>query len=412
MPSVLHHSAGMVRDSESCAPAAVIRVTMLDLMSIVPYYTGHLCAALRCLPGVHVSLASVTYQHDPQFFRREGLRNDPGAFDLTSNLRGTPPLLRRGLKLFEYLMNLFALTARFVRSRPEILHVQFLPLIRYIPVEHWFMRLARNRGTKLVYTVHNVLPQDDGDRFRRAYQAIYHLADRLICHDARAAARLVSEFGVARDRISIIPHGPLFAPAADRLPANPRLRLGLSPDEVLVLWQGIVRPYKGISFLLQSWRQVCRQNSNARLLIVGTGDSASVQAVKDEVGALGLASRVRLELRFVPVDEMMLYYHAADVLVYPYREITTSGALMTGITFGKAVVASDLPAFQGLLTDGVNALLVRYGNVDSLAETLLHLIDDKGLRARLAQRQREIELPRWTDIARQTCECYRAALRQ
>lgn len=85
---------------------------------------------------------------------------------------------------------------------------------------------------------------------------------------------------------------------------------------------------------------------------------------------------------------------------------------MTGITFGKAIVASDLPAFQGLLRDGVNALLVRYGDVDSLTETLLRLIADERLRARLAQRQREIELPRWTEIARQTCDCYRAALTQ
>ncbi len=412
MPAVLNPTGEILRTPESCVEAAEMRVTMLDLLSVIPYYTGHLCAALRCFPNVRVSLASVTYQHDPQFFRREGIRNDPGVLDLTSNLRGTPPPLRRALKLFEYLLNLAALTVRFVRSRPEILHVQFLPLLRYVPVEHWFIKLARTLGTKVVYTVHNVLPQDNGDRFRRTYQTTYHLADRLICHDAQAAARLVSEFGVARDRVSIIPHGPLFAHAAHRLPANPRLRLGFSSDEVLILWQGILRPYKGISFLLQSWQQVCLRNSTARLVIVGTGDGPSLQAVKDEVRALGLESRVRLELRFVPVDELVTYYHAADVLVYPYREITTSGALMTGITFGKAMVATGLPAFQGLLRDGVNALLVRYGNIDGLTETLLRLIGDEALRARLAQRQSEIELPSWTDIAQQTCECYRAALAQ
>lgn len=412
MALVLNPNRETRQPRETVVECAEIHVTMLDLLSIVPYYTGHLCAGMRHLRGVQVSLAAVTYQHDPRFFRRVGLHNDPGALDHSSNLHGAPAVLRRGLKLLEYLANLAALMVRFARSRPDVLHVQFLPLMRYVPVERWFLKLTSTLGSKVVYTVHNVLPQDSGDRYRRTYGKTYRLADRLICHDVQAAARLNTEFGVEQGRISVIPHGPLFAGDIDGLPANPRERLGLSASEIIILWQGILRPYKGISFLLRSWQQVCRNPCNARLAIVGTGDSHCVQEVKDEVRALGLESFIRLELRFVPVEELKLFYQAADVLVYPYREITTSGALMTGITFGKAMVASDLPAFQELLSDGVNALLVRYGDVDGLAATLKRLIGDEGLRARLGQRQREIELPQWTDIAKLTCECYRAALSQ
>ncbi|MBS1824083.1 MAG: glycosyltransferase [Acidobacteria bacterium] len=410
MPAVLNPSteAGETRGGGTHCQA--VRVTMLDLASIVPYYTGHLCTGLREVAEVQVALASVTYQHDPQFFRRRGLRNDPGALDVMSKLRVVPAPLRRSLKLVEYCVNLAALLLRSARSRPDIVHVQFLPLMPYLPVELWFLKLARRLGTRIVYTVHNVLPQDSGDRHKSIYREAYQLASRLICHDVEASARLVSEFGIDAERIAVIPHGPLFADTAWQAPSDARARLGVAPEECLILWQGIVRPYKGVSFLLRSWRQVCAHEPNARLVIAGTGDSECVRAVKDEVRELGLESRVRLELRFIPIDELAGYYHAADVLVYPYREITTSGALMTGIAFGKAIVSSDLPAFRNLLQDGVNALLVRYDDTEAMAASLLRLIRDRSLRARLGERVREIGLPEWADIAQQTCECYRAAL--
>jgi glycosyltransferase involved in cell wall biosynthesis len=386
---------------------------MLDLLSIVPYYTGHLCASLKPAGAVEVTLASITYHHDPEFFRRQGIHNDPGPFDLASRLRWVPAPARRLLKLSEYLINMAALLIRFSMTKPDVLHVQFLPLASYgLPLEKWLLRFARARGIKVVYTVHNVLPQDSRERHREMYRQIYQLADRLVCHDFRAASRLAREFAVEQKRISIIPHGPLFEGQTKTAPRQARARLGFGDDECVVLWQGIVRPYKGVSFLLKAWQEVCGANPRARLAVVGTGDSDLLHMVEEEVTALGIRSRVRLELRFVPVQELADFYQAADVLVYPYSEITTSGALMTGVVHGKAVVATALPAFEDMLRHDETALLVRYGDVDGLAATLLRLIGDSELRQALGTRLRESQagFPRWDDIARRTCECYQAAV--
>lgn len=396
--------------------AAAIHVVVLDLLSIVPYYTGHLCASLRHAAGVRATLASIKYHHDPEFFRRQGIRNDPGLFDLASRLRRCPAAVRRFVKLIEYLMNMAALLVRFAASRPEIIHVQFLPLAtRGIPVESWFLTGARALGAKLVYTVHNLLPQSTGDRYRATYKRIYAQADRLICHDVLAARRLEAEFAVPPGRISVIPHGPLFEEVSSEAASRrARAKLGFAPGECVVLWQGILRPYKGVPFLLKAWRQVSAADLTACLAIVGTGDGDLVQAIREDVEALGIQSRVRLELRFISVQELADFYQAADVLVYPYSDITTSGALMTGLVHGKAIVATDLPVFEQMLHHGETALLVRYGDVDGLAGSLRRLIADAEFRHRLGARLREDQSrsPRWPDIAGQTCECYRAALSQ
>lgn len=390
----------------------VVRVFMMDLLSIVPYYSGHLCAGLAQVEGVRVTLGSITYQHDRGFFRRQALRTDPGLLDLTWRLTAAPALVRRALKTAESLVNLAVLALRFTVSRPDIIHVQFVPLVNYgLPAELWFLRFAQTLGIKLVYTVHNVLPQGTGGRYKDRFRQIYEMADRLICHDATAAGRLTGEFGVDPGRISVIPHGPLFD-NTQHSPAGSRSRLGFAGDECVVLWQGILRPYKGVSFLLKAWRKVLDSGLQARLAIVGTGEPELIRAVEEEVTALGLGESVRCDMRFVSVEELADYYQGADILVYPYGEITTSGALMTGIGYGKAIVATSLPAFTRILTDGEDALLVPYGDVGQLARSLSRLISDPPLRRRLGAHlaERRIGAPRWPDISRQTMECYESAL--
>jgi glycosyltransferase involved in cell wall biosynthesis len=388
---------------------APLRVVMLDLLSIIPYYTGHLCEALNRNGSCRVDLASITYDHDPEFFKRIGVRNDPGALNFGYELTGFPVRIRQALKALEYLLNLLALLVRMTLSRPDVLHIQFLPLLAYgIPVERWFLLVVRALGIRTVYTVHNVLPQNTGDRFRLTYSRVYELADMLICHDSEAAVRLQTEFAVSTRKVRIIPHGPLFeeSPALQR--KTVRINLGVKEDDCVVLWQGILRPYKGVSFLLNAWRLVCAATPKATLLVVGSGEKRLERELRKEVSALGIQSRVRQELRFVSMSELDDYYAAADVLVYPYSQVTTSGALMTGIVRRKAIVATRLPAFEHVLRHEESALLVRYGDEDGFASSLLRLIHDPSLRHSLAERLHKLQskLPRWDEIAKLTVECY------
>jgi glycosyltransferase involved in cell wall biosynthesis len=390
-----------------------IRVTMLDLVSFVPYYTGHLCAGLQRDDGIQVTLASITYHLDPGFFRRLGLQNAPGLIDVVFRLRQAPPPLRRVLKLMEYLINLVGQLLHLAWSKPDAIHVQFLPLASYgISIERWALHVVRALGIRVIYTVHNVLPQDSQDRHRAIYRRMYRLADRLICHDAEAASRLITEFGVPPEVISIIPHGPLFENERRSDRRQARAKLKLCENDCLVLWQGILRPYKGLSFLLKAWQRVCTHSPRARLAIVGTGDRDLVRAVQDEVKLLGISDQVLLDLRFVSVEELSGLFEAADVLVYPYREITTSGALMTGVVHGKAIVATALPAFEQILRHGESALLVRYGNVEELALALLRLIRHPELRRAMGERLLESQgrISRWEDIAERTIACYRTVI--
>lgn len=393
------------------APLKKIRVFMMDLWSIVPYYDAYLCQALRP-ENVSLHLGAITYYLDPGCFALRGLRNDPGLLDVVGRFK-LPGLLRKLLKFVESGINAVALMLRFSFSRPDVIHVQYLPMLAlHLPFDFWFLRYCRGLGCKLVCTVHDLLPSDTGEKHKEIFRKLYGSMDALICHSEPVKEELIRQFQLSPDRIHVIPHGPFFYDFPVVSAEEARRKLNVASNECLVLWQGIIRPYKGVDFLLDAWKLVQQTGVRARLLIAGTGDSSLLEAIQEKVKSLGLGESVELRFEFASSEEMLSYYQAADIVVYPYKTVTTSGALMTGITQGKAIVATSLPPFRELLQDGKNALLCDYGDAPQLAATLLRLVHDPSLRHQLASAAAALNLGEqmWRQIARQTVECYRAVL--
>ena len=387
-----------------------IRVYMMDLWSFIPYYIARLCCSLRA-ESVDVTLGSVRYHLDRNFFRSAGLRPDRWLVDIGGRIRF--PRLRRLVKSCEYLGNLFVLATRLAISRPDILHVEYFPFLeRRIPLELWFVRWIRRCGIRVVYTVHNVTRQDSPAQgislFRRAYDS----ADSLICHGEEARAQLIHDFDVPAEKISLIPHGPLFDEGPRLSPPAARTKLGLPQKEPLILCLGVISEYKGVPFLLRSWKKLKEAGTRGTLLIAGTGDPRILSEIREQVDAAGLNGSVLLWLHFIAVEQLPLVYQAADILVYPYKACTTSGALLTGLNYGKAVVATTLPFFHEYLKHGVTGLLVDYGAEDALTSALQSLIlQPQELTRMAAALSRETSnATGWQEIARKTRECYQTTL--
>lgn len=384
-----------------------VRAYLMDMWSFIPYYIGELCAALR-RQSVEATLGSVRYHLDRNYFRKSGLRPDRLLLDVGGAVRSG--LLRRIFKSAEYIFNLLALALRFSASKPDILHVQYLPFLeRGFRFEIWFLQWVRHLGIRVVYTVHNLTRQDAPDSNRPLYRRAYHLADALICHGEEARTQLMREFGIFRERVWLIPHGPLFDGKPAMSASEARAAVGLPSEGPIVLCLGVISEYKGIPFLLDAWKQFIDSGGVGRLVIAGTGDARVLAEIREKAAS---QPSVDLRLEFIPVEQLPLLYQSADILVYPYKAGTTSGALLTGLNYGKAVVATTLPFFREYLRDQDTALLVEYGDVTALASSLAELIKHPEKRERMAaalQRQAP-QAVSWNEIAAKTRACYEAVL--
>ncbi len=387
------------------------RIFMMDLWATVPYYTAYLSRALLA-KGAKVTVGSITYYLDTSCFSSRGLRLDPGLLDVVGKFP-LPRAPRRILKLVESLLNMFALTVRFFFSPPEIIHVQYLPMLRWrLPLDTWFLSLCRSRGSRLVLTVHDLLPHDTAQTYKQTFQNLYNSVDALICHSDHVKLRLKTEFSIPGEKISVIPHGPFFYDLPAGHPAQTLRDLDIPPGQVLVLWQGIIFPYKGLDLLLEAWQIVEAQSTNTFLLIAGTGAPNLLEELHRHVLRLNL-KRVRLNLRFISAEELVAAYRAADIVVYPYRAITTSGALATGLALGKTIVASDLPVFRELLHDRDNASLIDPLDSKDLAGALLELAHDPSARQKLASAVASMNFgdQSWLSIANETLQTYQYVVR-
>ena len=387
-----------------------IRVYVTDLWSFIPYYVARLCVGLR-EEGVDARLDSVRFHLDRNYFRAAGLAPDSRLFDIGGEIRYR--FLRRIAKSLEYLLNLCVLGFEVPRSETTILHVQYFPFLNHgLSVELWFLEWIRYRRARIVYTVHNITDQDAPTRHKQLYRRAYSLADLLICHGKDACEELVGSFGIPREKIRVIPHGPLFEQRPATSPEEARTKLALPLGETIVLCFGAIRQYKGIQFLLDAWKRVIESGGRGKLIIAGTGDPRLLSSIRGRVSDNGLTSTVDLWLHYIPVDQLPLLHQAADVLVYPYKAGTTSGALLTGLNYGKAVVATNLPFFREYLCNNKNALLVDYGDLDALASSLHILLGMPEERFRIANTLRIENVHRitWREIAQATVDCYEELL--
>ncbi len=187
----------------------------------------------------------------------------------------------------------------------------------------------------------------------------------------------------------------------------------MASSQLIFLFQGIIFPYKGVDLLLNAWQRVEHETSGACLIIAGTGSPELLDQLRAQVQKLSL-QRVHLHFRFISPEELVALYRAADVVVYPYRAVTTSGALATGLALGKAMVASNLSVFRELLTNEESALLIDPQDTDQFAAALLRLAARPDLREAFSERISEIQYGdrTWQSIAVRTASTYESVLGQ
>jgi len=203
------------------------------------------------------------------------------------------------------------------------------------------------------------------------------------------------------DKVEVIPHGckPIHPPQR----AAARVYLDLPEKAPLVGYCGYISPTKGLEVLIDAVAEV----EGVGLLVAGgwftEGDTKYISQLKLKSSKL-LPGRCKW-LGWIPNDQMPTVYGAVDLVVYPSRFASESGALLTALSHGKAVVASPLPPFKEKEELGV---LETFRDVGDLADRIRGLIGDAERRRRLEEAARRYaEASAWSKVAESHIELYR-----
>jgi phosphatidylinositol alpha-mannosyltransferase len=252
--------------------------------------------------------------------------------------------------------------------RPDVVHVHE-PLT---PSASMFAALTS--AVPVVATVHAYL--DRSYAVRLAAPVLRRIWRRVgIGVAVSEAAASFLRRAVPSAALEIVPNGVDVGSFADAA-ARADLR-----DGRRILWVNRLDPQKGFPVALAAFAKVVTEVPDAVLIVAGEGRD------REALGLLTDGVRARVDMRgAVSHDDVPTYHAASEVFVSPAVGQESFGmVLVEAMAAGSPVVATDIPGYREVVTDGVDGLLVPPRDPEALAAALVRVLRDPGLAARLAR---------------------------
>ena len=144
----------------------------------------------------------------------------------------------------------------------------------------------------------------------------------------------------------------------------------------VILFFGLIRPYKGLDRLIETFARIIKEKPDATLLIVGEcyDDIVKYQNIIKEHD---LQAKTMLINKFIPNEDVEPYFKAADVVVLPYYSGTQSGILMMAYGFEVPVVTTDVGGIAELVIENKTGIVVNNNEIEHLLPAINHILDTK-----------------------------------
>ncbi len=241
-------------------------------------------------------------------------------------------------------------------ERPDLVVFRFwLPFMG--PALGTVARLVRGNGhTRVVAITDNVIPHEkrpgDGPLTRYFLSACdgFVTMSRSVLQDLR-------NMGFGQRPAQYRPH-PLydnFGPPKPKPEALAALKL---PDTTgYVLFFGFIRAYKGLDILLEAFADERVAALPVKLIIAGEfyEDAAPYEEI---IGRRQLESRIVRATDFIPNEQVVNYFCAADLVLQPYKNATQSGVSQIAYHFERPMLVTDVGGLAELIPAGVVGYVV------------------------------------------------------
>lgn len=271
-------------------------------------------------------------------------------------------------KLIDQLKASWMLAMELIKHRRGVVHIQFFrsPALE-VPIYILFRPILRS----LVFTAHNAVPHEQKPWHRLAYQMWYAMMDKVHVLSRYTAKQLSLTLGVSPKKIVFTPHGNYDRFIDDTPPAPRELtrqQLGIADQEKLILYFGLIRPYKGVDRLVSAVSHMAMPN--LKVLITGGCAEPLLSELRQKIAEEDGARRIIFRPGFVENHQLSSYLAAADIVVFPYTHIYQSGAVLLAMSFGKSVIASDIEGFREYVQNGRTGWLTDTTDANTFASAI------------------------------------------
>ncbi len=269
--------------------------------------------------------------------------------------------------------------------------------------------LLKLLNIKLVWTIHNLTHHEDRQKQIELFfcRFVGNLADAIITHCERAQVEVAKVFKIKKiKKIHVIPHGNFIKFYENKISKEKaKKKLRLSEPIFNFLFLGEIRPYKGIKELISAFKKVDNTGCQPIGLIIAGRPKNDEFAV--ELRRLIKGNKnIYLVLKYISDNEIQIYLKAADIVVFPYRKVFTSGGILLAMSFGKPIIAPRLGCISDVL-DHSGSYLYDPMHSNELYETMKKAVFEKSRHAKMGSHNLNMAKRfNWTNMARNTRDIY------
>jgi glycosyltransferase involved in cell wall biosynthesis len=177
---------------------------------------------------------------------------------------------------------------------------------------------------------------------------------------------------------------------------------GKKSDTPLIVSVGRIKKYKCVDALMHAMKNVVSRFPDARFVIAGTGDYLPQLVALSE--RLELTKQIDF-VGFISEEKKIELLQSATVFVNPSPKEGWGITSIEANACGTPVIASNSPGLRDSVVDGETGFLVEHGSIDQLSDTIMRVIENKGLRDTLSRNSIQwAKKFSWDDAARRTLD--------
>ena len=314
--------------------------------------------------GHHTSIYSFSLQYPGFLFPGKSQFTDapaPKDLDIHTRINSVNPF------------NWLSVGREIKKLNPDIVVVRYwIPLMG--PCLGTILRIIKkNKHTRIICIADNIIPHEKrfGDKpftryFVKPVDAFITMSEKVL-----SDLRLFTS-----KKAFLVPH-PLYDNFGEKISKEEaRKKLKIKNEELIILFFGFIRKYKGLDILLEAMLEI--QNSKVKkqpIKLLIAGEFYEDKKLYDEqIEKLGIKDNLILHTDFIPDSEVKNYMCAADVVVQPYRNATQSGVTPLAYHFEIPMIVTNVGGLPAMVPDN-KVGLVAEPNAVSLAEKILEYFD-------------------------------------
>lgn len=242
-----------------------------------------------------------------------------------------------------------------VALKPDLVIINWWTLF-WQPPFFYITKYLRRRGIKVIYVCHSVFDHDAPGWKKFLSQTMLRYSDGYVLHSSEELDKIKTFTSNPRVVLRPMPIFGNFPKPSTLLPKRGKLE---------VLFFGFIRPYKGLSVLIDAFVKL--NHPDAYLTVVGEAWNDDGVAIKE------LAKHnTNVEAHIEYVDDMTAanYFERADVVAVPYISATGSAAVATAYNYRKPVIATRVGSLKDAVINDETGWLVDPSDSDAIYHVL------------------------------------------